>query len=129
MDKHIMNEAIELAKKSDMHSKHGCIIVDNKGNIISSGFNKFIYLKKYKYFNQSYDTDPSNKIKISVHAEENALRLADPKKLKGAKLYVIRWGVIPTNPIFLNSKPCHRCQSIIQSCMKKHGLSCVLYSI
>jgi len=118
IDNEIMLYAVEIAKKSDMRSKHGCVIIDNKGNIISSACNKTINL------NNKFEKNT----KISHHAEEAALKMADPKKLRGARLYVIRWGIISSNPVFMNSKPCDRCSSIINTCIKKFKLKVVYYS-
>ena len=124
MDKYIMHEALEIAKKSDMRSKHGCIIIDNKGNIISSACNKTINISSETCMKRNFDKG----VKISRHAEENALRNVDQKKLYGARLYVVRWGVVSSNPTFMNSKPCDRCTKIINSCMKKFGLKVAYYS-
>jgi len=129
-DYEIMLYAVELAKKSNMANKHGSVIVDNKGNIISTGFNKMIYVPKdkLKIF------DKNTRVKISNHAEEVALKKADPKKLNGAKLYIIRaalgteTGFCGEAPIFMNSKPCKRCTQIIESCIKRFGLKVVYYS-
>jgi deoxycytidylate deaminase len=127
-DYEIMLYAVELAKKSNMSNKHGSVIVDNKGNIISTGFNKMIYVPKdkLKIF------DKNTRVKISNHAEEVALKNANPKKLNGAKLYIIRaalgTGICGETPIFMNSKPCKRCTQIIESCIKRFGLKVVYYS-
>ena len=32
IDLNLMEQCIDIAKKSNMRSKHGCIIVDSKGN-------------------------------------------------------------------------------------------------
>ena len=127
-DYEIMLYALELSKKSNMTNKHGSVIVDNKGNIISTGFNKMLYVPKdkLKIF------DKNTRVKISNHAEEVALKKADPKKLNGAKLYIIRASLGPEfcseTPIFMNSKPCKRCTQIIESCIKRFGLKAVYYS-
>jgi tRNA(Arg) A34 adenosine deaminase TadA len=120
-----LKHAYETAKKSDMEHKHGCIIVDNKGNIISSGYNKFLNVPKDKLQKFNKNTN----IKISKHAEEMALKNADPKKLFGAKLYIVRINLqhFNNNP-FMCSKPCKRCTAIIESCMKKCGLKIVYYT-
>ncbi len=123
-DYEIMLYAKELAKKSNMQNKHGSVIIDNKGNIISTGFNKMLFVSKDKLeiFNKN------TRVKISKHAEETALKNANPRKLNGAKLYIIRLGTCSDNPIFMNSKPCKKCTSIIESCIKKFGLKTVYYS-
>ena len=116
--------ALNKAEKSDMRSKHGCIIVDKKGNIISKAFNKTLPVEQKIFDKKNIDKST----RVSLHAEENALRTTDPRKLCGAKLYVIRWGYCDTNPIFMNSKPCLRCTRIIEACMNKYGLKVAYYS-
>jgi deoxycytidylate deaminase len=123
-DNEYMYHALKTAGKSDMRSKHGCIIIDKKGNIISLASNKTIPVVQ-KIFDKK-NTDKS--VKVSIHAEEHALRSTDPRKLCGAKLYVIRWGYLDTNPVFMNSKPCKRCTNIIETCMRKYGLKVAYYS-
>jgi deoxycytidylate deaminase len=123
-DNEIMLHAANIAIKSDMRSKHGCVIVDKKGNIISAAHNSAINITDKSTLDKTYKKGN----KISRHAEENALRMVDPKKLDGAKLYVVRSGIKPNNPLFMNSKPCARCTAIINACMKKFGLKVVYYS-
>lgn len=123
IDSEIMNYAANIAQFSDMKNKHGCVIIDNKGDIISTGVNKakiHVNLNKFKKFNKNN--------KISCHAEEDALRNVDIRKLKGAKLYVIRLNYTTPYPRFTDSKPCNKCTCIIESCMKKYGLKVVYYS-
>jgi len=120
--------AYKTALKSNMQHKHGCIIVDSKGNIISSGYNKFLNVPKEKI--KIFDKNTS--VKMSNHAEEMALKKADPKKLFGAKLYIVRINLHDNNEnnneLFMYSKPCKRCTAIIESCMKKCGLKKVYYT-
>lgn len=118
----IVMRLIELAKKSDMNNKHACIIIDCKGKIISSGFNRSLNKSKSEY------GDYTRKNKVSKHAEENALRNVDLKKLNGAKLYVIRYGIHDTNPLLMNSKPCKNCERLIEKCIRNYGLEKVYYS-
>lgn len=121
-DTEIMLSAIEIAKKSDMRVKHGCIIIDNKGTIISKACNKMLNFDTEKIKNRD------QYLKVSYHAEENALKQVNPKKLFGAKLYVVRYGNSDSN-FFMNSKPCNRCTIIIDKYMKKYGLKNVFYSV
>jgi deoxycytidylate deaminase len=130
--------AYKIAQKSNMQHKHGCIIVDNKSNIISTGYNKLLTIRNNKIKIYKKDTD----IKLSKHAEEMALRNVDPKKLYGAKLYITRINFINNNlennitflpetdliKNFSFSKPCKRCTSIINSCIKKCGLKTIYYT-
>ena len=121
-DTEIMLSAIEIAKKSDMRVKHGCIIIDNKGTIISKACNKMLNFDTEKIKNRD------QYLKVSYHAEENALKQVNPKKLFGAKLYVVRYGNSDSN-FFMNSKPCNCCTIIIDKYMKKYGLKNVFYSV
>lgn len=123
-DYEILYYAQELSKKSTMQNKHGSVIVDKKGNIISTGYNQILFVPKDKIKIYNKNTN----IKISKHAEEVALKNADPRKLNGAKLYVIRWTTSNGDTIFTNSKPCKRCTSIIETCIKRFGLKVVYYT-
>ena len=130
-DKYIIRYALTIAEKSDMKSKHGCVIIDKKGSIISAQHNKMVYIQNIKEYHNKFRKG----MKMSIHAEENALRNVDRNKLDGAKMYVVRKGCEEfinengyKNPICMNSKPCDRCTNIINMFMKKHGLKIVLYS-
>lgn len=73
-----------------------------------------------------------NKVKAccetpSMHAERGVVKaLGDINLLRGATLVVVRLGK-NTNE-FKNSKPCPSCESFLKACMKKYGLSRVIYS-
>jgi deoxycytidylate deaminase len=121
-DLELMQYAADIAQRSDMRTKHGCVIIDNKGTIISTAYNKTLNISPHKL--KEYDR--SNK--ISRHAEENALRHVDRRKLSGARLYVVRSENTSINNCFMNSKPCKRCSDIIESCMRRFGLKAVYYS-
>ena len=120
----IIESAIDTAKNSDMRCKHACIVVDKKGNIITSRSNKSLSVSNNILTSKDFDKST----KVSRHAEENALRNTDPKKLKDATLYVIRLNINDNTKPFLNSKPCCKCTKIIHSCMRKYGLKKVFYS-
>ena len=94
------------------------LLLIKKGKKISSGWNKCIF-----YSSKNPHEDYINGKKITIHAEEMALKNVNPNKLNGATLYVVRNG----NEM-LNSKPCARCESIINACMKKNGIRTVYYS-
>jgi cytidine deaminase len=114
----MMCDAANFADKSNMLHKHGAIVTDKKGSKISAGYNKCVYLS-----GKNSHTHYMSGKKMTIHAEEMALKNADPRKLKGAILYVVR-----SRDGMLNSMPCERCMSIIGFCMKKHGLKMVYYS-
>jgi deoxycytidylate deaminase len=122
----ILHTAINVAKKSNMRAKHGCVIV-KQGKIISVGYNRSLGNNKYQTRNFNNDKTVSQG-KYSIHAEQDALRNTDPKNLEGAKLYVIRIGCGELNPMFMNSQPCKRCTNIINKYIEKHGLKQVYYS-
>ena len=113
-----ISEAISLALKSDMTQKHGCIIVKNS-NIVGRGYNRFVGYDKY---GSSY----KNNVK-SIHAEAAAINDCKRSDLRGASMYVIRYH--DGTDILNNSKPCTKCTKMIKSCMKKHGLKAVYYSV
>lgn len=119
-DKQMLSLCIEVAKKSNMRCQHGCIIQDNKGNVISRACNKSNNLQ------ERHISDFEKRQLFSKHAEEIALKNVDKTKLKGAKLYVVRWNTM--HNCFMNSKPCTKCTSIIQSYMNKYGLKVAYYS-
>jgi deoxycytidylate deaminase len=92
-----------------MAFKHGCIILDNKFNIISYGFNL-----QPTYFNWNQ----------SIHAEACAINKLkyDKKHLLNIHKYyliVVRLSNIykdnngNINIVYGNSKPCNNCQKII----------------
>jgi len=113
---------IKQAKKSDMRSKHAAIII-NKGRIISTGHNQTYHSIK-RYISNNKTSRP-----LSRHAEEDALRRVDRRNLKGATLYVIRFGMHHHNQPFMNSKPCKRCMASIHKMMREDGLRRIFYSI
>jgi len=123
-DDNIIRYALKIAEKSDMKCKHGCVIIDKKGSIISAQHNKMIYVPNIKELNKKFQKGK----KMSIHAEENALRNVDQTKLNGATMYVVRKGCEENNLLCMNSKPCKRCTVIINVFMKKHGLKNVMYS-
>lgn len=122
-DLKLMNICIEVAKKSNMNSKHGCIIIDSNNKIVSSAYNK----RTSMHNEHIHDPIIRLKKKFSTHAEENALKNVNRNKLKGAKLYVVRWGCNDEQSYFMNSKPCSKCTAIIQACFK-FGLKAAYYS-
>ena len=124
-DTNIMEIAHDIAMKSDMRSKHGCVITDYRKTILAVECNKTINISQKVLHN----IDFNKKNKISRHAEENALRNVDSTKLYGATLYVVRAGFNANkDKVYMNSKPCERCTSIINTCIKKFGLKAVYYS-
>ena len=105
--------ARNVAKKSQMLHRHGCVIV-YKDKIIT-GYNTSLNLR--------------NEIEgSSVHAEMNALKKArkilTKSELKNSKLYIIRIGTDSMSNPLKYSKPCPYCEKSI----KDAGISKVFYS-
>lgn len=121
----ILDEMIDTAKKGYHRSKHAAAIV--KGG-------KILYVARNKVIGEKNG-------RKTKHAEANVIDIClaqnrNKKILKGATIYVIR--INPNfdyenknfednldntkcNP-FQNSKPCPKCQSIIDKCKHKYGL-------
>ncbi len=110
-----MNMANEIAKLSrDENTQIGCMIVANDGTPVSWGYNGTIsganddsiphsredkeihYMKLEKCDLPKHCSVITNKYPWMRHAERNAIKYADPVKLKGATLYV-------------NAYPCEAC--------------------
>lgn len=102
-----VERAIELANKSLMIKKHGCVLVKNN-NIIGCGYNKHVSTLKDIY---------------SLHAEVAAI--TDAKKsnqsLENSSLYVVR----VTKGVLCQSLPCEHCRKFII----KNKISNVYFSI
>ena len=106
-----LKKASQLALKSDMQHRHGCIIVDNRTDeIIATGFNRRA--------THLYHT-------FSSHAESEALRKLkksmDPLYLE---MYVVRIGPESLGHPLKMSKPCEGCEKQIL----KSGIARVYYS-
>ena len=92
-----------MASKSESRQKHGAVIVKS-GRVIGTGYNK--------YRNNPFRVSPEHiKSHCSVHAEIDAMRDARWGNLKGAVLYVAR---VNARGEDRNSKPCIRCQVVIE---------------
>jgi deoxycytidylate deaminase len=107
-----LERASQLAMKSLMTQKHGCVIVNNN-SIVSEGFNHYIIDMCHKY---------------SIHAEVDALNkfkksryISDKTRLE---MYVVRIGPKKYDHCLKYSKPCNFCQKAII----KHGINKVYYS-
>lgn len=112
-----VNNALDVAEKSHVRMKHGCVIIDSHGSLVSQGCNRYEGIANiYKPYMLGR--------RCSVHAEEMALRNADPKRLMGASMYIVRISQNET----MNSKPCARCKILIEKFMRKYGLKNAYYS-
>lgn len=113
--------ALEISKNSEMNNKHGCIIIKN-GNIISTGFNKYL-APRGSSPKEIYSSKKSYTKGRSIHAEVDAINNCNRKELNGAILLVVRLN--KTNGGFMNSEPCSNCKRIIN----KFNFSKIYYSI
>lgn len=103
--------AVQQAQKSNQHYRHGSVIFDKRGNIISKGYNIKKEVPELKRYGYRY---------CFLHAESHALLKADPSDLVGSSLLVLR-----VNPTKLSSsKPCNACASMIS----ETGIRWVYYS-
>jgi deoxycytidylate deaminase len=109
-------KAYQVAKKSShQEQKHGALIVNNKGEIISEGYNHMSCI----YCHQS-------SIHAEVHAILNARKKIPKNKRKNilskCKIYVVRIGKKCLH--FKKSSPCINCYNFI----KKNHIKTIIYS-
>jgi hypothetical protein len=103
---------------------HVAVIV-SRGKVIAEATNRIGYrsICNKTYYN-TYIRERKN-----IHAEENVVRvLGDYSKLKDADMYVIRFGPTEDSEYFRNSKPCAKCESFLNKCMREYGLRNVYYT-
>jgi deoxycytidylate deaminase len=100
--------AAEIAKKSTMTQKHGCVIVYKK-QVIATGYN----------------TMP-NMFNHSLHAEINAIKKVKNRRyiLKDCDLYIVRIGPDSLENVLKYSKPCANCTK----CILNYKIRRVFYS-
>jgi deoxycytidylate deaminase len=105
-----LQEAAEIALKSNMQQKHGAVIV-YKNKIIASGYNEIC-----DYMNNNF----------SIHAEVSAISkmFYNKKLLELCDIYVVRIASITFDNCLKNSKPCRNCTNFI----KKYNLRNIYYS-
>lgn len=105
-----LSKAAEVARRSSMNHRHGCVIVKN-GEIISEGFN---------------NTEINMYHVNSIHAEVNCLSKLkrNPKVLQDCDMYVVRIGTEKMGCPFKYSKPCPDCTKVIL----KSGIKRIYYS-
>ena len=105
-----LQKAADLARRSSMNHRHGCIIVKD-GEIISEGFNSTEV--------QLYHVN-------SIHAEIDCLSKLkkNPKMLQDCEMYVVRIGTEKMGNPLKYSKPCQDCTKVIL----KSGIKKIYYS-
>lgn len=101
-DKAYLSVARYIAARSNERMKHGAVVVKSN-RVLGMGYNK----NKNSPFNVSEEHIKSH---CSRHAEVEAIRSAN-FNVKGAVLYVAR---VNRRGQDRNSKPCPRCQTIIE---------------
>lgn len=101
----------QLAFRSNITHRHGCVVVDpHTDEILSKGFNH---------------THPAMQHVNSVHAEHDALRkIKKHVDLSGAEIYVVRIGPVSRGQAFTLSKPCDGCTRLLV----RHKVGKVYYS-
>lgn len=110
----ILKQAVLVARRSPLRSKHGCVIV-NKKTII--GYGRNTYSSKFYRGSSSH----------SLHAEINAINNIPRELLYGAEIYIIRICEDYGNIIHLgNSQPCGECSKKLAK-FQKFGIK-VYYS-
>lgn len=112
-EKAYLSVARYFASKSKARRMHGAVVVKS-GRVVGTGYNKDR--------NNPYYVSPEHiKTHCSVHAEVDAIRDAN-WNVKGAVLYVAR---VNGQGMDRDSKPCIRCQSVIDAAEIKK----VIYTI
>lgn len=112
-DQAYLSVARYLARKSTERMKHGAVVVKG-GRVLGTGYNKG---RNHPFIVSSEHI----KEHCSRHAEVEAIRDAK-NNLKGAVIYVAR---VNRNGHDRNSKPCKRCQEIIDAA----GIKRVIYTL
>lgn len=110
------HKAADVAAKSTMQHRHGCIIVYNDKEIVAKGYNH---------------TRCTLEQEFSVHAEVEAInklrqvvRSKSKEFIHKCTLYVVRIGTDNMGNPLKMSEPCSRCSAIIRSM----GIPKVVYS-
>ena len=103
--------AMNIAKNSDMHHKHGAVLVKG-GSVLSFSENV--------NHNDPFFVSTPNK---NHHAETRCIRKYKGSDVSGAVMYVARISNKDSRPMM--SKPCENCQKVL----KDSGIRKVFYTI
>lgn len=107
---YFLNKAAQIALKSNMGQRHGCVIIDENGEILSTGYNHTTTHMCHKW---------------SIHAEIDAIRKIKKNiDLSNVELYVVRIGTDRSGNPLKMSKPCDDCTKQIL----KSGIGKIYYS-
>ena len=102
--------AKDIAERSPCCVQVGAVLSDNKGRIISWGWNH-------------YDVNGSDR-STTIHAEEHAISRANPKRLRTGKVTLSLAGQWNKNNNLVYARPCtDRCMPAAQ----KHGVDTIEY--
>jgi deoxycytidylate deaminase len=130
---YFLKKCFELAQRSNLTHKHGCIIV-KKNEIVSSGFNFKLqnYHTTIPTFSASTFKARANESCFSVHAEVSTIKKAKKIDLRQCDMYVVR---ISNGSGMCDSKnattalryshPCSTCSKYISA----KGIRRVYYSV
>jgi tRNA(Arg) A34 adenosine deaminase TadA len=101
-----MRKAAQCAFRSNMTHRHGCIIVDGSGEIVSRGFN-------YKTAYHCHQ--------FSMHAEIDALsKVKKSTDMSQYEMFVVRIGNESHGAPLKMSKPCNACtQAILKTNLRR----------
>jgi len=103
---------------------HVAVLV-SRGKLIAQATNRIGFRQ---IGNKTYDNTFIREHR-NIHAEENVVKtLGDYSKLKGADMYVMKFGKGENQDTFVNSKPCYKCECFLNKCIKKYGLRNVYYT-
>jgi deoxycytidylate deaminase len=112
-----IQKCLNLAHKSNLTQKHGCVLVRRK-KIISCGYN-------FKIQNTFLMKKQNNDYIFSVHAEISTIKKVKNQDLSECELYVVRLGPKSKCYDMKYSHPCKACHTYIEN----NRIKKVYYSI
>jgi len=137
LQRNYFEKCLQLAQKSNLTQKHGCVLVKNN-KIISCGYNFKIKNTVNNPFMTNSSSSSDNSGVFSVHAEISTIKKVKKQDLSKCELYVIRIGpgsttnkvgetseIDTTSFRYKYSCPCSTCAKMIQM----HRIKKVYYSI
>lgn len=107
---YFLNKAAQIASNSNMAQRHGCVIIDENDEILSTGYNHTTTYMSHRW---------------SIHAEIDAIRKIKKNiDLSNTELYVVRIGTDRSGNPLKMSKPCDDCTRQIL----KSGIGKIYYT-
>ena len=105
------DEAVRMARRSDMLHRHGAVITRG-GQVIARGFNKVVN-HYHHLWSQHAEIDALCDLKRRFPVESRNKRW-----MRDCRLYVVRIGPDSMGNPLKNSLPCHNCsQAILDACI------------